>query len=43
MGKGNNQLNTVCLFKVLASNPCIKQIPKITKVIILSAEAVQAI
>ena len=34
--------NTVCLFKVLASNPYIKQIPKITKVIILSTEAVQA-
>ena len=43
--KGNNQLlmsNIVCLFKVLASNPYIKQIPKITKVIIPSTEAVQA-
>ena len=34
--------NTVCLFNVLASNPYIKQIPKITKVIIISTEAVQA-
>ena len=43
--KVNNQLltsNTVCLFKVLASNPYIKQIPKITKVIIPLTEAVQA-
>ena len=42
--KGNNQVlmsNTVCLFKVLASNPYIKQIPKITKVTI-PTEAVQA-
>ena len=42
--KGNNQIlmaNTVCLFNILASNPYIKQIPKITKVIIPSAEAVQ--
>ena len=44
--KWKNQLlmfNTVCLFKVLASNPYIKQIPKITKVIIPSTEAVQSI
>ena len=43
--KWKNQLlmfNTVCLFKVLVSNPYIKQIPKITKVIIPSTEAVQA-
>ena len=43
--KGNNQLlmsSTVCLFNILVSNPYIKQIPKITKVIIPSTEAVQA-
>ena len=41
--KGNNQLlmySTVCLFNILASNPYIKQISKITKVIIPSTEAV---
>ena len=41
----NNQLlmsNTVCLFKILASDPYIKQIPKITKVIIPSTEVVHA-
>ena len=41
----NNQLlmsNTVCLFNILASNPYIKQIPKITKVIIPSTEVVNA-
>ena len=43
--KGNNQLlmsSTVCFFNILVSNLYIKQIPKITKVIIPSAEAVQA-
>ena len=41
--KGNNELlmfSTVCLLNILASNPYIKQIPKITKVIIPSTEAV---
>ena len=41
----NNQLlmsNTVCLFNILASNLYIKQIPKITKVIIPSIEVVHA-
>ena len=41
----NNQLlmsNTVCLFNILASNPYVKQIPKITKVIIPSTEVVHA-
>ena len=43
--KGNNQLlmsNTICLFNILASNPYIKQILKITKVIIPSTGAVQS-
>ena len=44
--KGNNELlmfSTVCLLNILASNPYIKQIPKITKVIIPLTKAVQAV